>query len=115
MTKEEIIQLKKDLQKMNLLKYLKDDNKKKYELKDEEDIAEKIIAKEKRKESERKKNVVQKIINEINEEMKIEDEKDEKNKEEEEKNDEESTIDGEINIITELNNISKKTKKLNMI
>ena len=98
-TKEEIIKLKNDLEKMdlkNFLQYLKDEKRKKFD--NQEDIATKVL-----KEEMRKQNDIKKIINEI--EMDIENEKQLKK---EEKNDEEPTIDGEINIIKELKNIQEK-------
>ena len=103
-TKEEIMKLKDDLEKMdleNFLKYLKDEKRKKFD--NQEDIAAKVLEKEET----RKMNDIKKMINEID--MEIENEKKGKKKSEaEEKNDEESTIDGEINIINELKNISEK-------
>ena len=103
-TKEEIIKLKEDLEKMDLLNFLK-------YLKNEKILMRKILPKKywKKKKKKKERNNIKKMIDELKEfdkEKKMDIEKE--NSKEEEKNDEESTIDGEINLINELKDISEK-------
>lgn len=102
-TKEEIIKLQNNFDTMdlsNFLKYLKNENRKRF---DEEDIAGNILEEEEK----RKRDNIKNTINEI--EMEIENEKSKKEEvKKEEKNDDKSTIDEEINVIDKLNRNSEK-------